>query len=292
MRALVIGIDGGIGRALANFLRDETWDVLGTSRRGTAGTIHLDLERLDTRIELPVVDVAFICAAITRQADCRLDETKSRVVNTEAPKRLADALGLMGTKIQFISTNAVFRGHEKSRTIDTAPNPTTVYGQQKAEAERAILAVDGAAVIRLTKVITPETPLFINWIRSLSAKQPVTAFSDLVMAPLAIDHVVAAMKRIAETGSTGIFQASAPDDVSYLDVCHHLADRLGVSRALVQASTAAENGIPQSEIPSATRLEASRLSALMYLRFPPPLEAIDLMFGSVIEAAKLGRPTP
>lgn len=279
MRSLIVGIDSGIARPLAQLLRADGWEVHGTSRRGTAGTIPLDLGHLPSRIELPTVEVAFLCAAMTRLADCRQDEGKSWAINVQAPTAIAESLVAAGTQVVLLSTNAVFDGTRPSPPTEaTPPCPVNVYGRQKAEAERLILAMGGAAVLRLTKVLTPTLPLFTNWIAALRAGQPVKAFTDLVMAPIALTDVTFALKRIAETRSTGVFQASATRDISYAEACCHLAGRLGAPASLVCKTSAVENGIPPGEVPPTTSLDSTRLSALVGKPPSDPMDVIDQVF--------------
>ncbi|HLN26062.1 MAG TPA: sugar nucleotide-binding protein [Patescibacteria group bacterium] len=278
-QALVVGIDSGIGGALAKALAVAGWRVLGSSRRGTAGMLPLDLAALPESLAGLRADVCFVCAAVTRQAECVADEAVAWRVNAEAPGRIAQAVAAAGGRTLLLSTNAVFDGRLACRAADAPPCPVNSYGRQKAEAERAVLATPGAAVLRLTKVLTPTLPLFRNWIAALRQGRAVTAFGDMVMAPVALDAVTAALVEIAAMGADGIFQASATADISYAEACRHIARRLGIDPSLVKAVPAA--GVPASDRPLATSLDASRLADLTGRAVPAPLDVIDRVFGFV-----------
>jgi len=281
-QALVVGIDSGIGAALAETLAAAGWRVAGTSRRGSPGTLPLDLAALtEESLAGLAADVCFLCAAMTRHADCRADEATAWRVNAEAPARIAQAVAAAGGRSILLSTNAVFNGALARRAAATPPCPVDSYGRQKAEAERAVLATPRAAVLRLTKVLTPTLPLFRGWIAALQQGRAVTAFSDMVMAPVALDAVTDALADIAAVGADGIFQASATADISYAEACRHIAKRLGADPSLVTTTTAAEAGVSAGDVPQSTSLDASRLAGLTGRSVPAPLDVIDHVFGFV-----------
>lgn len=282
MRALVVGITGGIGSALAREFTKAGHDVLGTSLEGASGTLPLDLSGPDEAFEkLPAVDAGFLCAAMTKQADCRANPAQAQRVNVEAPIKIAQAIASAGGRPVFLSTNAVFDGTQAMRFADAPTAPKNFYGRQKAEAEKAILTLPGAAVVRMTKVLTPKMPLFVNWMEDLRRGRKVRAFKDLFMAPVMLEDVLSCLRRIAETKEGGIFQLSAPRDISFLEACRHIASRLNAPESLVEPASAAEQGIPVEERPRHTTMDSSRAESLLGKAFPDPLEALDQVFGLV-----------
>src|SRR5262245_27293597 len=93
MRAMVIGADGTIGRALVAALVDGDADVIATSRRPGAlarGQIYLDFLAPDLEaMPLPRADVAFFCAAITGFTACRQNGVLAHRINVAVPSALA-----------------------------------------------------------------------------------------------------------------------------------------------------------------------------------------------------------
>ena len=109
MRALIVGVDGLIGNALARDLRQRGWAVTGTSRRPSGdaaeGTVRLDLAQLsgpDTTglATLPDCDTLFTCAAMTKFAECRASPDLARRVNAEAPAALAAHFVPRGARVR------------------------------------------------------------------------------------------------------------------------------------------------------------------------------------------------
>ena len=77
MRALIIGGDGAIGRALKDKLESRQDTVFFTTRRPVpvqGNALHLDLASSEAETaRLPQADIVFFCAAITGFAACRND---------------------------------------------------------------------------------------------------------------------------------------------------------------------------------------------------------------------------
>src|SRR5687767_4305423 len=116
-RALVVGGDGRIARALIPALAREGWDVVATSRRPGTARLALDLAELARTgsAQLPDCDVGFVCAAMSGYAECRNAELRARAVNAEAPALIARALAGRGAQIVLLSTNGVFDGEKPFR---------------------------------------------------------------------------------------------------------------------------------------------------------------------------------
>lgn len=288
MHALVLGIDGAIGGALAVTLVRRGWRVTGTSRRG--GPAAADCERLPLDLAdpagwpaLPRADAVFLCAAMTRQAACRDEPALAARVNRDAPLRLADKAAEGGGRLLFLSSSAVFDGRVPNRDADDPTCPLNEYGRLKAGAEAGVLARPGGTVVRLTKVLHAGLPLFRGWLDALRGGGTVRAFADLTMAPIALADAVDGLARIGESGETGLFQLSAARDISYLDAAHHLARRLEVPAGRVEAAAAAGAGIPDSDRPAATSLDTSRFARLFDSPPPDPFDVIDRVFGSLSE---------
>lgn len=289
MKALVIGQDGQIGQALSDYLSTQGWTVIGTSRRTGSGGLLLDLANLPSCPVLPDVDVAFLCAAMTKQAACRENPDESYRVNVQAPTQLSRLFAAQGVQVVYLSTNAVFDGSLPCRLPNSPVSPLTAYGHHKAEAEKAVLAA-GGTVLRLTKVLTPDMPLFVSWITALAEGRSVTAFNDLYMAPVALTDVVKILAVLAHSKAKGVFQFSATRDVSYFEACRHLADRMGVSGDLVCEASAADAGIPVAERPANTSLDCSALPVLAEALVRDPLRVIDRVFSDRLSCHQLKSP--
>lgn len=260
-RALIVGGDGLIGRALAAELERAGAHVVRTTRRPEAGGLRLDLAADPQTAALPPdLDVAYLCAARSRVQDCAVDPEGTLRVNVTHTVALAARLVTAGAFVVFPSTSQVFDGSRPCRRTCEAVCPVTEYGRQKAEAEHALLALDGrVAILRLTKVIGPGMPLLWGWAQAVRRGEPVHPFSDAVMAPVPLSCGVQALHRLGGCRAAGLWQLSADRDISYEAAARHLCDRVGVGHELVRPVRAEASGTPP---PRHTTLDASGLRAL------------------------------
>lgn len=280
MRALIIGIDSLIGRALGEKLTELGWKVWGTSRRITekSGNIYpLDLNRLEWIEKLPPSDYLFLCAATTKYSECRMNPELSWKINVDAPLTLAHHFSTMGSHIIFLSSNAVFDGSIPFRPIDSPLSPITCYGRTKAEAEKLLMSsIAAVGILRLTKVFHPGDPLFSKWIFSLRTGNKIFPFDDMFMSPIRLDLVIDILLHIALANGTGVYQASASEDISYYDAGVYLARQIMVDMSLVARESGKEHMIPSEELPRFTTLESYRVAELLKGDFPePPMRAVE-----------------
>jgi dTDP-4-dehydrorhamnose reductase len=294
--ALIIGIDSLIGAALADALMARGTAVVGTTRRAQSSApgsrMALDLAAPDAgATQLPRVDVAVVCAAMARFADCREQPELARRVNVSAPAALAARLVRNGARIVLLSTSAVFDCRSPRVPAEQPTSPATAYGVLKAEAEAAILALGPqACVLRLTKVLTPAMPLFVDWIGALRRNESIEAFDDLTLSPIAMHDVLTALLAVLADGAGGIYQVSGAQDISYADAARHLARRTAAPPDLVRAVRAVDRGIPQSEVTRYTSLDPVRLSGLTRWTPPAATDVLDTVFRHLMaeKAASIG----
>lgn len=289
MKALVIGADGGIGRALVNELGTRGYLVTGTTRRaGNVSAYNHYLDLSDQHIAeapLPSADVAFFCAAMANFADCRRDPALAYRVNVLGPLTIARRLAAAGTRLVLLSTNAVFDGGTPLVSASNPPCPVSVYGNVKAKAESEMLTLGPVvSILRLSKVLTLDLKLLTGWIDAMSRGEKVTAFNDLSIAPISLADAVKAIIVTSDDPGSGIYQYSSSKDVSYAEVARHFARRLGAPLDRVIERRAVESGVPAEEIRKYSSLDSSRLARIMGQEAPDPFASLDAAYHTRIES--------
>ena len=153
MRVAVVGINGRLGRALAEALENAPF----TGTRGPIGWDQpkLDLDTLDEEsagvfLDTERPEVVIHTAAWTDVDGCAREPELALLRNGAAAGKLARACARRGIDMLFISTNEVFDGR-RTDGIGYAPgdarNPINPYGAAKAEGELLAIAAfeaDGA----------------------------------------------------------------------------------------------------------------------------------------------------
>lgn len=145
MRALVIGGDSKLGRALVGRLQERGHEVVATTRHEPVGIGCVYLDMLDPK--LPEVfdgyrPVVYIMAAITGVVAAEAHPDAWRV-NAEAPVALAIAAHSRGWPVVFMSSGTVERAQH------------TASARQKSYAE-AVVHMLGGCVVRPLPVVPPE----------------------------------------------------------------------------------------------------------------------------------------
>jgi dTDP-4-dehydrorhamnose reductase len=275
--ALVVGGDSAFGSVLSPQLRARDWRVIETTRRrerGVAGRPLLDLASDDLPRALSAileerVDAAFLCAGVTKIAECRRDPAGTARINVEAIEAVSRALLSHGAFVIFPSVNQVFDGRRPFAKPDDPIAPPTEYGRQKAEAEQRLQAAGGAVgILRFSKVLADSYPVLDSWIDAWRRSEPARPFADMVMSPVARADACAAQVRLAELRIPGTYHVSGARDISYADAAWIGAKTLGVDAGLVRPVEAGFSGVELEHIPQNTTLDCS--TTTKRLGFVPP----------------------
>jgi dTDP-4-dehydrorhamnose reductase len=291
LRVLVIGADGTIGSALSSKLLGLGYNVFNTTRRksvrGSTQSVFLNLAEPVICVDhLPDVDVAIICAAISSFADCRTRPDLARQVNVISTSLLARQLMDRGTFVVRLSSSAVFDCLAPHVLADQEPNPRSVYGRLQADAEAVMLGLGiNGGILRLTKVITPDSSLIKEWVRLLLKGQSIEAFTDHTLCPLSLPSAIEAATAVLRSRQGGIFQVSGSRDISYAELARHLARRLDVPVARVIPVRALQRGIPENEVTPFTSMDTTRLTRLTGFIPPDPFTVIDDVLGELLTKA-------
>ncbi|HEX4411537.1 MAG TPA: sugar nucleotide-binding protein [Xanthobacteraceae bacterium] len=284
MSVLVIGADGLVGAAIVRLLKASGRCVQGTTRRISQRDFRF-LDLASDAVEdfaLADVETAIVCAAVNGFARCRADPEAAYDVNVKATEILARRLAAQGGRLIYLSSSAVFDFRRPQMPAEAPHSPTSVYGKHKALAEDRVLAAHPSnTVVRLTKVLAPNTSHFGSWLIALHLNATVRAYSDLHFCPIALDYAANAIIKIMENGG-GIYQVSGASDVSYAAAAGYLAKRIGRDESRVIAERAISDGIPLEEIARFTSLDASRFAALTGYNAPDPFEVMNTVFDPFI----------
>lgn len=269
--ALIIGGNSTLGTALKFALPNHGVEVFATSRN-PGEEFFLDLAGDPTSWpELPQCEVAYLCAAITKLDACENDPKATAFINVTRTSEIAKRLHAQGSFVVFLSTNHVFDGSKPHRRYDEPTCPINEYGRQKVATEKAVLEMGNSAVLRLTKIITTPFPMFEQWKQDLRAGKKVQAFDNLGVAPTTLGLAVDALREVGNAKKAGIWQLSAPNDVTYYELAVAIAKKVGAEPTLVEATNSASKNIPANFVPRYVSYE-NRLP--VELTVPEALELI------------------
>lgn len=236
---LIVGGDSAIGSALSAYWQAKGISHASSTRNKEAVTEsrpYIDLNaNAWSELEANRYSAVVFCAGVTKLASCAEHPEATRKINVEATIALANFLSIWAVHLLFLSTNQVFDGSRPNRKVTEKVCPINEYGRQKAEAERLILQMPRSAVLRLTKVVHPDMLLLKQWESSLKAGQSIEAFTNMSIAPITQETVVARIDKLVHKRETGIFHLSGESDISYYEFAKKFALNLNCNIDLVKA---------------------------------------------------------
>ena len=114
------------------------------------------------------------------------DRARAQAVNAHGPALLAKAVAARRIRLIHVPTDFVFDGSKSSPYLpgDT-PNPLGVYGATKLDGERAVMAVDGGAlVVRTAWVYSAHGQNFVNtMLRLMCERTSIGVVADQIGTP-------------------------------------------------------------------------------------------------------------
>jgi dTDP-4-dehydrorhamnose reductase len=273
MRLLLTGASGQLGayllRALAG--RDGVsvvaWSGATTGERFGAPLRPVDLADPDAvagAFADARPDVVLHAAALARVADCQRDPERARRVNAGAAATLTALTQAARARLVLVSTDLVFDGERGGYREADPPNPLSMYGRTKAEAEAAALASPRAAVARLSLLFGPSLSgrptFFDDQVAALRGGRPVTLFRDEWRTPLDLETAARALLALAFSHFVGIIHLGGPDRLSRLEMGRKLAAALDADPSRLIAADRADAPAPEPR-PRDCSLDPSRWRA-------------------------------
>lgn len=256
---IVIGKSGLIGHQLVSSFSNKRTLSACTARtlidRGNDNCVSLDLADITQASHLPAElkfergQTIYISAAMTKFADCIKSPALSEQVNVLAPTLIAEQALKAGARVVFLSSIAVFSGDNEQVSVEAETDGTSIYGLQKAKAERRLAKLGGdVAIVRLTKVLQSDAPLLLGWKNSLMRKKTIKPFADMRMAPITLSSVIKFLESFVDDFEPGVFQLSANKDLGYDKVAEFIALACGSDVALVEPTLGKDQGIAAEQL--------------------------------------------
>ena len=241
------------------------WEVRGLTRADADLTDATQVQALWQRHR---PDRIIHCAALSRTGACEQDPARARRINVDATKRLAD----LARHIPFIflSTDQVFDGSKGHYVETDQVNPLNVYGQTKAEAERAVLENPAHAVVRIALTAgtspTRDRSFVEDMVRAAAKGTKLTLFTDEFRCPITAGAVARALWEFAVKPGSGLYHLGGRDRLSRWEIGTLLTRWYPELAPAIQPGTLADyQGPPR---PPDLSLCSDKIQAL--LSFPLP----------------------
>jgi dTDP-4-dehydrorhamnose reductase len=257
MRWLVTGASGTLGSYLVQELALRERSVIGWS--GTAPAEHcgvsilpVDLANHDAvtaAFQAAKPDIVVHAGAMARIDDCFRSPERARRINVEGTQHLAELTAKYRARLIYLSTDLVFDGTQSPYREECPPQPLSVYGRTKADAEAAVLAGQNGVVVRVSLLLGPSRTrragMFDSLIDALRTGRSMTLFADEWRTPLGLSDAARALHALGHSAFTGTIHLGGPERLSRLEMGQRLARHLNLSDADLVAGQ--RDSIPGSE---------------------------------------------
>lgn len=254
MRILVTGAAGLLGSKLME-LGSEQLQIFGCDRVKPQGFYDGKLYLLDITERESVIDAVkdigpdwvVHSAAITDVDFCETHQEIARKVNVEGTRNIADAAGLAGAKMVYVSSDYIFDGKLGPYSEDDAPNPIGVYGRTKLDGEEEVKRSGAGSIIARSTVIFGHHALglenFATWaISKLKIGEKIRVVNDQFGNPTLADNCAQMILKLIEKNSYGTYNVVGKDYVSRYDFALKIADSFGFDKKLIVPVSSEELG--------------------------------------------------
>jgi len=221
---LVTGADGQLGTALCEQFADvgvvalsrAQWDVTLPPPRG-----------------LPEVDLVLHAAAWTNVDGAEASPQDAAAVNVGGTQHALE----LGAPLVLFSTDYVFDGRKPEPYLESdAPNPLSVYGRTKLQAEAA--AGDDAWIVRTSWLHGWTSTNFVRTMLRLGAERDeVAVVDDQRGSPTYVGHLAAAVRRLLDL-PRGLWHISGGGDCTWAEFAEAIFEEAGVDCRVRTISTA------------------------------------------------------
>ena len=266
-RILITGANGFFGTRFIK-THGHQYEILATDV-GPKAPVELDItdkQAVFAQFEQFKPDFVIHAAAIAVTDFCNQHPEVAHKVNVGGALNIGEACKQYGAKLVFISTEQVFNGNKEAGPYSEAvpPEPDTVYGQNKLEAEGKLKALldEQLWILRFTWLFgLPERQTSINpnvlWntLQALVKGEQMAERSNEFRGLTYVHELLAQFPNIFAL-PYGLYHTGAKNDLSRYEIARHILTELGQEARLDSLLRAVEAPAPRD-----IRLDTSKLAA-------------------------------
>jgi dTDP-4-dehydrorhamnose reductase len=196
------------------------------------------------------------CAALANLEACENYPNLAWELNTELPRKLAEACQQGGARLIHVSTDAVFDGKTGGYTEEDPASPVGIYTQTKYQAELAVAAVNPSAIIARVNLfgwsLKGRRSLGEFFFNNLMANNPVMGFTDIYFCPLLVNDIALIFLKMFGQDLTGVYHVLSSDTMSKYDFGVAIAQKFGLNPELIAPKSVLDSSLQAVRSPNLT----------------------------------------
>lgn len=261
MRILITGSNGLLGQKLVAQLLQKGIDFmassLGVNRNNDCPEENYRTMDICKRDEIAEVFKEFKpthvihTAAMTNVDACELNPQECKSLNVDSVQLLANQCLAEHCHFQLLSTDFVFDGSKGNYQEEDAPNPLSIYGHSKLQAEEYIKDLPSLqfSIVRTIIVYGTGNQLsrsnIVKWAKeALLEGKELSIIDDQFRAPTWADDLAWACIRICVLNENGIFHISGPETMSIYEIVERIAKHYQLPMDQVKRTTSSSLNQP------------------------------------------------
>jgi dTDP-4-dehydrorhamnose reductase len=235
MPKLILGATGLLGKALM-----RAHPAGSATGLGSADLDIRDEAQVRAAVERIRPDWIVLAAAYTDVDGCEKNQKLAFDVNCRGAVNVARVAKQCGARLLFLSTDYVFDG-ASSKPYETGdqPNPRSVYGKSKAEAEAQISEVTpDCCIVRTSWLFGTGGRCFPDTILKLAAtRSEIEVVSDQRGSPTYAPDLARTLVRLCDAGAKGIVHATNRGDCTWFEFACEIVRGAGLSTTVHASSS-------------------------------------------------------
>ena len=273
MRVLVTGIRGQLGYDVMKELSRQGLEPVGVGREEMDITDAAAVERVITEAKVQAV---IHCAAYNAVDKAEEDVENCCKGNVDGARNIAFVCKKLDIKMLYVSTDYVFDGSGKHEwTTEDVPNPLSVYGKSKYEAELAVQELlTKFFVVRISWAFGVNGNNFVKtMLRLTETRDHLSVVNDQVGSPTFTEDLAVLLVDMIQTEKYGIYHATNEGDCSWYEFACEIFRMTGKTMTVTPVTTA-EYGA-KAPRPLNSRMSKDKLVENGFRRLPHWQSALE-----------------
>lgn len=219
MKIVIIGATGFLGSALNKYFSKKN-EVVGASIDASRDIVYLNATNklaVEDFLKREKPQVVIDTVALTSSVICEKDSELCKKLNFETAKNISNACKRVNAKMVFISSSYVFDGKKGDYSEKDVPNPITQYGKYKFLAEKEVLKLKDALVLRVDLMYG----LYLGKLRAgtsdFSKKEIELGYPNQLRSPVFVKDVSRGIEALINERQKGIFHVAGPEKIKMID---------------------------------------------------------------------------
>lgn len=236
MKKIVItGADGLIGSRIIELLKDK-YQFVPISQKNCDITSQAQVKETFGNLDCEII---LHLAAYTNVDQAEKQSELAYKVNVTGTENIFQICQYKNVKLIHISTDFVFDGQAKFFNEESQPNPISVYGKTKYQAEQIVK--NKAMVVRLAYPYRTSFEAKKDFVRSIKSllkeKKALRMVTDSIITPTFVDDIVYSLDYLMTNYSPEIFHIVGADSISPYQAGLMIAQKFGFDKSLIQEIT-------------------------------------------------------